>query len=336
MVIIMTPTADDIQLTAVQDKLVSLGFRVHRSRGVRLTILGAIGDKTGVDQRALEALPGVQSVVEISEPYKLASRTFCPEDTVVNVKRARIGQGVTLMAGPCSVEDEDQIMRLAEVAAENGATVLRGGAFKPRTSPYSFQGLGEAGLELLRRAADRFGLAVVTEALEPDHVPLVAAYADMVQIGARNMQNYALLRKAGRSETPVLLKRGLSATLKEWLMAAEYVLSEGNSQVVLCERGVRSFVDHCRFMLDFAAIPALRQMTHLPLIVDPSHAAGRRELVIPLALGALAVGCDGLIVEVHHDPKSAQSDGPQALLPEDLARLARLIDTSCAVPSKVR
>jgi len=333
MVIVMTPEANDVQLAAVQKKLESLGFRVHHSHGVRLTLLGALGDKTGIDQRALETLSGVQRVVEISEPYKLASRTFRPENTVVRVKRARIGRGITLMAGPCSVESETQIMRLAEVAAENGATVLRGGAFKPRTSPYSFQGLGEAGLKLLRQAADRFDLAVVTEAMEPAHVPLVARYADMIQIGARNMQNYALLREAGRSKTPVLLKRGLSATLKEWLMAAEYVLCEGNTQVVLCERGVRSFVDHCRFMLDFAAIPALRRMTHLPVIVDPSHAAGHRDLVIPLALGALAVGCDGLIVEVHHDPKTAQCDGPQALLPQDLTQLARRIDALCATPS---
>lgn len=326
MVIIMTPQATEVEIEHVADTLQQQGFAVHRSRGVRLTILGAIGDKTGADLSALQALPGVQRVVEISEPYKLASRTFHPEDTVVKAGRARVGAAFALMAGPCSVEDEAQIFHLAEAAARAGATVLRGGAFKPRTSPYSFQGLGEAGLKLLRRAADRHDLAVVTEAVEPDQVPLVRRHADILQIGARNMQNYGLLRAAGRSGMPVLLKRALSATLKEWLMAAEYVLAEGNPHVILCERGVRTFADHCRFMLDLAAVPALRRMTHLPVIVDPSHAAGQRELVAPLALAGAAAGAQGLIVEIHHDPEHAHSDGPQALLPEQLQQLARQLE----------
>ncbi|MGY4706923.1 3-deoxy-7-phosphoheptulonate synthase [Candidatus Bipolaricaulota sp. J31] len=322
MIVVMRPGATREQIEAVTERLLALGFKVHFSRGVDYTILGAIGDKRGIDPRELEVLDGVQRVIEVSVPYKLASRAFHPLDSVIELGRVSIGgEGIVVMAGPCAVESAEQINTIAAAVAKAGARVLRGGAFKPRTSPYSFQGLGVEGLKLLREAADAHGMLVVTEAMDTSQVEVVARYADIIQIGARNMQNFNLLREAGRVEVPVLLKRGFSATIREFLMAAEYIMSEGNERVILCERGIRTFSDFTRFTLDLAAVPVLKRETHLPVIVDPSHATGRRDMVIPLARAAIAAGADGLMVEVHHRPEEALSDGPQALLPEQFARL---------------
>jgi len=260
-------------------------------------------------------------------PYKLASRAFCPHGTVIQLGRVRIGgDEVVLMAGPCSIEGEAMIHQIAAMVAEQGGTVLRGGAFKPRTSPYSFQGLGERGLKYLRDAADEHGLLAVTEVMEIGQLELVAKYADILQIGARNMQNYPLLREAGRADVPVLLKRGLCATIEEFLLAAEYIMAEGNRRVMLCERGIRTFADHSRFTLDIAAIPVLKERTHLPVLVDPSHCMGVRDKVLPMALAAIAAGADGLIVETHPKPEQALSDGPQALLPQQLAQLSERLE----------
>jgi len=323
----MRPGATQEQIEAVTERLLTLGFKVHASRGVDYTILGAIGDKRGVDPRELEVLDGVQRVVEVSVPYKLASRAFHPLDSVVEVGDIAIGgEGIAVMAGPCAVESAKQINTIAAAVARAGARILRGGAFKPRTSPYSFQGLGEEGLVLLREAADAHGMLVVTEAMDASQVEIVARYADIIQIGARNMQNFVLLREVGRAEKPILLKRGFSATIKEFLMAAEYIMSEGNERVILCERGIRTFSDFTRFTLDLAAVPVLKRETHLPVIVDPSHATGRRDMVIPMARAAVAAGADGVMVEVHHRPEEALSDGPQALLPEQFERLMRELD----------
>ena len=323
----MKPGATQEQIAAVSKKLVELGFRVHLSQGVDYTILGAIGDKRGIDPRQLEVLDGVQRVVEVGVPYKLASRAFHPLDTLIEVGDVHIGgKEIVVMAGPCAVEGEDQIHTIAKIVSRDGARILRGGAFKPRTSPYSFQGLGERGLRLLREAADVNGLYVVTEVMDTSQVELVARYADILQIGARNMQNFNLLREVGKAEKPVLLKRGFSATVTEFLMAAEYIMSEGNEQVILCERGIRTFSDHTRFTLDLTAVPALKRETHLPVIVDPSHATGKRDMVIPMARAAIAAGADGIMVEVHHQPDKALSDGPQALFPQQFAQLMREIE----------
>ncbi len=327
MILVMKPGATQEQIAAASEKLVELGFRVHLSQGVDYTILGAIGDKRGIDPRQLEVLDGVQRVVEVGVPYKLASRAFHPLDTLVEVGDVHIGgKEIVVMAGPCAVEGEEQIHTVAELVARDGARILRGGAFKPRTSPYSFQGLGEQGLKFLREAADENGLYVVTEVMDTSQVGLVARYADILQIGARNMQNFNLLREVGKAEKPVLLKRGFSATVTEFLMAAEYIMSEGNELVILCERGIRTFSDHTRFTLDLTAVPALKRETHLPVIVDPSHATGKRDMVIPMARAAIAAGADGIMVEVHHQPDKALSDGPQALLPEQFSRLMREIE----------
>ena len=327
MILVMKPGATQEQIAAVSKKLVELGFRVHLSQGVDYTILGAIGDKRGIDPRQLEVLDGVQRVVEVGVPYKLASRAFHPLDTLIEVGDVHIGgKEIVVIAGPCAVEGEDQIHTIAEIVSRDGARILRGGAFKPRTSPYSFQGLGEQGLRFLREAADENGLYVVTEVMDTSQVGLVARYADILQIGARNMQNFNLLREVGKAEKPVLLKRGFSATVTEFLMATEYIMSEGNEQVILCERGIRTFSDHTRFTLDLTAVPALKRETHLPVIVDPSHATGKRDMVIPMARAAIAAGADGIMVEVHHQPDKALSDGPQALLPQQFARLMREIE----------
>ncbi|HED03550.1 MAG TPA: 3-deoxy-7-phosphoheptulonate synthase [Candidatus Fraserbacteria bacterium] len=328
MVIVMEVGAAEEQIAAASNKLIELGFQVHRIDGVNQSILGAIGDKRGLNARQLEILPGVREIVEITKPYKLASREFKPDDTVIRLGGVSLGgRELVLMAGPCSVESEEQIETIAQLVAAQGGKILRGGAFKPRTSPYSFQGLGEDGLKLLRQAADAYGLLTITEVMDSSQVELVAQYADIFQIGARNMQNYSLLRAVGRSERPVLLKRGLAATIDEWLMAAEYILSEGNYQVILCERGIRTFSDYNRFTLDLGAIPVVKRLSHLPVIVDPSHAAGLRERVLPLARAAIAAGADGLIVETHNRPDEALSDGPQALLPEQLAQLSSELAT---------
>ncbi len=322
MVVIMRVGASESQIQQASRELERLGFKVHRVDGVMRTILGAIGDKRGIDPQRLAVLDGVEGVVEITKPYKLASREFNPDGTVVTVGDVQIsGTELAIIAGPCSVESEEQIEECARLVAQQGVRLMRGGAFKPRTSPYSFQGLGEAGLTMLRAAADRYGLYVVTEVLDTAHVEVVAQYADVLQIGARNMQNFALLKAVGRCGKPALLKRGIAATLEEWLMAAEYILNEGNPRVILCERGIRTFSDHLRFTLDVGAVPVVKELSHLPVIVDPSHAAGIRTKVIPLALAGIAAGADGLIVEVHHDPDRALCDGPQALLPEQFQKL---------------
>ena len=314
MLVILQSGADDKAVQHVVDRIEELGLKAHVSKGEFRTIVGAIGEERAGYPEQLSSLPGVEDVLPIMKPYKLASREFHRADSVVEVGGVRIGGGHTaLIAGPCAVEDEARAREIARVVKSHGANMLRGGAFKPRTSPYAFQGLGEEGLKILAGCREEFGLPVVTEVTDPRNVELVARYADMLQIGARNMQNFVLLSEVGKVNRPVLLKRGPSSTVKDWLMSAEYILSEGNSQVVLCERGSRGFEPEVRFSLDVSAIAAARHDTHLPVIVDPSHAAGRRELVLPLALAGLAAGADGFIVEVHTCPEKAKCDGQQAL-----------------------
>ncbi len=306
-----------------------MGFEIHRSDGVTHTILGAIGDKTGIDIRQLEVLEGVHEVVRISEPYKLASRSFKREDTVIQAKDLLIGgREVVVAAGPCAVESKEQIMVIAEAVKRSGAKILRGGAFKPRTSPYSFQGLGLEGLKLLREAADSFGLLAVTEVIDVNHIPVVEQYTDILQVGARNMQNFQLVRELGKVAKPVLLKRGMSATIKEWLMASEYILSGRNNNVILCERGIRTFENYTRNTLDISAVPVIKKLSHLPIFTDPSHGTGIRDKVIPMARASIAAGADGIIVEVHHDPEHAKSDGAQSLFPDqfnDMMKELRII-----------
>ena len=326
MVVVMETQATEAQIQAVIGRLSEMGFDIHRSTGVTRTVIGAIGDKTGVDTRDFEVLPGVHEVVRITEPYKLASRTFKEEDTVVEAKGIQIGgKQLTLIAGPCAVESREQLMTIAEHVKEAGAHGLRGGAFKPRTSPYSFQGLGEEGLKYLREAGERFGLLVVTEVMDRGQIALVSEYADVLQVGARNMQNYTLLTELGKQSKPVLLKRGMAATVEDWLMSAEYVMAGGNHQVILCERGIRTFERYTRNTLDISAIPVVHKLSHLPIIADPSHGTGIREKVLPMARAAVAAGADGLMVEVHHDPNHAKSDGAQSLLPEQFRELMREI-----------
>ena len=323
MVVVLEQHSTEQDVERIIKVLHDFGFDVHRSTGVNQTVLGAIGVKPDFDTRQLELLPGVAHVYRITEPFKLASRSFKPENSIFDIKGVKIGgKEIVVMAGPCSVESEEQIFSIAQHVAKQGAKFLRGGGFKPRTSPYSFQGMGEEGLKLMRSAADKFGLLVITEVMDSNQIDLVEKYADVLQIGARNMQNYNFLKDLGKSSKPVMLKRGLSATIEEWLMSAEYVLSGGNKQVILCERGIRTFATHTRFTLDVGAIPEVKERSHLPIIVDPSHAAGERDKVIPLALAGIAAGADGLLVEVHHEPDQALCDGPQALTPEQLGRLS--------------
>lgn len=319
----MKPQAKERQIQEVEDKLQELGFEVHYSEGVNYTILGAIGDKEGIDIRQIEVLnDGVHKVTEISQPYKLAGRDFHPEDTVVEAGEVSVGgDKLAVLAGPCAIEGKNQVKTIARSVAESGASGLRGGAFKPRTSPYSFQGLGEEGLKYMREAADEAGLAVVTEVMDKTQVELVGRYADIFQIGARNMQNYNLLREVGKADKPVLLKRGFSATVKEFLMSAEYVMNEGNHDVILCERGVRTFSNSTRFTLDLSVVPVVKGLSHLPIVVDPSHGTGMRDKVRPMARAGIAAGADGLLVEVHHEPEKALSDGPQSLKPEGFRKL---------------
>jgi 3-deoxy-7-phosphoheptulonate synthase len=321
MVIVMEETATEEQVSAVIDKLVRLGFDIHRSTGVRHTVLGAVGDRE-IDWRDIELLEGVKEVLRVTSPYKLASRAFKPEPTQIRVGDVVIGgPEVIMMAGPCTVESRDQVMAIAEIVARNGARVLRGGAFKPRTSPYSFQGLGEEGLKYLRQAADRFDLLVVSEVMEPSQIPLFIRYVDILQIGARNMQNFNLLREVGRVNKPALLKRGPAATIEETLLAAEYIMSGGNHQVIICERGIRTFEPYLRNTFDVSAIPVFKKLSHLPVVADPSHATGRRDKVPPVAQAALAAGADALLIEVHNDPENALCDGAQSLLPEQFEKL---------------
>jgi 3-deoxy-7-phosphoheptulonate synthase len=324
MMIVMKEGATEEQVAHVVERIEEVGCSAHISRGELLTVIGAIGDRDRVASLGLEGAPGVDHLVPILKPYKLASAQFRKgERTVVDVDGRRVGgDHFGLIAGPCTVEGREQTLEVARVVAENGATMLRGGAYKPRTSPYSFQGLGVEGLRLLQEAKEETGLPIVTELMDVRDVADVVEVADVVQIGARNMQNYTLLTEIGRAGLPVLLKRGLSATLDELLMAAEYVLKEGNGNVMLCERGIRTFETSYRFTLDLMAVPVLRELTHLPVIVDPSHAAGRRDWVQPMSLAAAAAGADGIIVEVHNEPEEAICDGPQALPTEIFAEYA--------------
>jgi 3-deoxy-7-phosphoheptulonate synthase len=316
VVVVMVPGADAAQIEEVASRLRLMGLSVHRSDERGRIVLGAVGDLGSLDVEDVRHLPGVQDVVRITVPYKLASRAFRAEPTLVKVRDTVIGgERIAIMAGPCAVESEDQVEEVAAAVAAAGATVLRGGAFKPRTSPYTFQGLGEEGMRILRRVADRHGLAVVSEVLDTQHVAIAERWVDILQIGARNMQNFALLREVGRTRRPVLLKRGMSGTIEEWLMAAEYVLAGGNGQVMLCERGIRTFETAMRNTLDLSCVPLLHQLSHLPVVVDPSHAVGVRDKVPPMALAAVAAGADALLIEVHPHPEKALSDGAQSLDP---------------------
>jgi 3-deoxy-7-phosphoheptulonate synthase len=321
MVVVMQERATEAQIQTVIAQLVEMGFDVHRSTGATRTVIGAVGDGTG-DPQLVEVQDGVQEVLRITEPYKLAGRTFKPESTVITIGDVRIGgDEVIVMAGPCSAESEAQVEATASAVKRAGAKILRGGAFKPRSSPYSFQGLGEAGLRMLRAAADRHDLKLVTEVMEIGQIEMVERYADVLQVGARNMQNYSLLRELGRSRKPILLKRGISATIEEWLLSAEYVLAGGNMEVMLCERGIRTFESYTRNTLDISAIPVVQKLSHLPVVVDPSHGTGRRDKVAPMARAAVAAGCDALIIEVHSDPDHAKSDGAQSMFPAQFERL---------------
>ncbi len=322
MVVVMQEGATEENIQRVINKLMEMGFDIHRSTGAAHTVLGAVGAKVDFDTRDIELLEGVEEVLRITAPYKLASRHFRPEGTIVKVGKVEIGgPAVVVMAGPCSVEGRDQILKVAESVARSGALILRGGGFKPRSSPYSFQGLGEEGLALLREAADCFGLLVVSEVMDQTQIPLVATYADILQVGARNMQNYNLLRELGKQTKPILLKRGISATIEELLLSAEYILAAGNPNIILCERGIRTFESYTRNTLDISAIPVVKKLSHLPIIADPSHGTGRRDKVLPMARAAVAAGADGLLIEVHHDPDRALSDGAQSLWPEQFAEL---------------
>ena len=323
MIVAMQSGASEEQIQRVVDRLVALGFDIHRSTGALQTVLGAVGVRPDFDTRDIEVLDGVSEVVRITQPYKLATRAFRPEGTIVELKNGvRIGgPEVVVMAGPCAVESAEQIDLIAARVAELGARVLRGGAFKPRSSPYSFQGLGEEGLVLLRRAADRNGLLVISEVMDPSQISLMLPYVDILQVGARNMQNYHLLRGLGAVKKPVLLKRGLSATFEELLLSAEYILAGGNYEVILCERGIRTFDTTTRNTLDIAAIPVIQKLSHLPIMADPSHGTGRRDKVAPMARAAVAAGADGLLLEVHNDPEHALSDGAQSLFFDQFAKL---------------
>ena len=314
MLIVMKADATDHQIAAVVRVIEELGYKPHPMPGATRTAIGITGNQGSVDPSHFETLPGVAEAIRVSKPYKLITRDLRPEKTIVRVGDAAIGgDELAIIAGPCAIESRNQAFAVAETVRRSGARFFRGGAFKPRTSPYAFQGLGEDGLRILAEIRDAYGLKIVTEALDESGVDLVERYADVIQIGARSMQNFTLLRRVGRSALPVLLKRGLSATLDEWLLAAEYIMAEGNYQVVLCERGIRTFAQHTRNTLDLAAIPAVRRISHLPVIVDPSHGTGKNFMVTPLARAGVAVGADGLIVEVHDQPDQALSDGAQAL-----------------------
>ncbi|MGB1842421.1 MAG: 3-deoxy-7-phosphoheptulonate synthase [Longimicrobiales bacterium] len=327
MLVVMKHNASEGDISGVVGTIEEMGYDARPIPGGQRTAVGLIGNDGRVDAARLQGLPGVLEVIPVTHAYKQVSREWREEDTLVTLPNGTVvgGAELVIMAGPCAVEGERQIVDIAHVLRGLGATVLRGGAFKPRTSPYSFQGLGLDGLRFLARARDETGMVVVTEALDPDGVDQVAEYADIIQIGARNMQNYALLRRAGRAGRPVLLKRGMSATIEEWLLAAEYLLAEGNHEVILCERGVRSFAKHTRNLLDLAAIPVVKSLSHLPIIADPSHGTGLRSKVIPMGRAAVAAGADGLMIEVHPDPPRAMSDGAQSLDPEQFAELMRQI-----------
>jgi 3-deoxy-7-phosphoheptulonate synthase len=326
MLVVMKTQATPEEIQAVCDHIEQLGFRAHPLPGAQRTAIGITGNKDAVERGNIEALSGVAEVIRVSKAYKLASRDVKEEDTIINFPasgssaEATIGGGnLAIIAGPCSIESREQGFAIAEKIAATGAQFFRGGAYKPRSSPYAFQGLGLEALQIMAEIRDRFGLRIVTEAIDNESLELVAEYADVIQIGARNMQNFSLLKYAGRLRKPVLLKRGLSATLEEFLMSAEYIMSEGNYQVILCERGVRTFADHTRNTLDLSIIPAVQRLSHLPILVDPSHGTGRRDSVLPMARAAVATGADGILVEVHDHPEKALSDGPQSLYPDQFA-----------------
>jgi 3-deoxy-7-phosphoheptulonate synthase len=341
MIIVVRPNSTREQVDHILDRIQQLGYRPHVSEGALRTIIGVIGDENKLQVEPLAAIPGVEQVLPILKPYKLASREFHSADTVVRVgqnRRAAVaigGGSLGMIAGPCAIEGAELLDQIAESVKRAGANILRGGAFKPRTSPYSFQGLGEQGLKILRDAGDRHGLPIVTEIMDPRQIDMVNTYADMFQIGARNMQNFDLLREVGQTRKPVLLKRGMSATVKDLLMSAEYILSEGNHNVVLCERGVRSFDESTRNMLDLSAVPNVKGQSHLPIIVDPSHATGRPDLIPAMACAAVAAGADGVHIEVHSCPEKALSDGPQALLPAQYAALMDELRRLASVMGKV-
>ena len=326
MLVVMQQGATDAQIQAVIDRLVEMGFTVHRSTGVMHTVLGGVGPVDQFDPADFEAMAGVKECHRIVSPYKLASRHFRPQGTIVKIGDLEIGgPKVVVMAGPCSVENEEQIEVCAKIVADSGAQVLRGGAFKPRSSPYSFQGLGEDGLKLMRQAADRHGLRMVSEVMDASQIPQLVQYSDILQLGARNMQNFNLLRELGKIRKPVLLKRGIAATIEELLLAAEYIMSGGNYDVILCERGIRTFETATRNTMDVSAIPVVKKLSHLPMVGDPSHATGRRDMVLPMARAAVAAGADGLIVEVHPDPDRALSDGAQTLTPQQFAEMMQQV-----------
>ncbi|NLY42569.1 MAG: 3-deoxy-7-phosphoheptulonate synthase [Clostridiaceae bacterium] len=327
MVIVMKPNSKEEQIKDVCKVLESVGLGVHISKGSQVTIIGVIGDKKLLNNIPLELMPGVDKLVPIMDSYKLASKTFKPEPSIIDVDGVKIGgEEIVIMAGPCAVESKEQLMEAAEKIKIAGAQFLRGGAYKPRTSPYSFQGLEKEGLEYMLEAKKKTGMKIVTEVISQESIEIADKYADMFQIGARNMQNFHLLREVGKTKKPVLLKRGISATIEEWLNAAEYIMSEGNYNVVLCERGIRTFETATRNTLDISAIPVLKSKTHLPVIVDPSHATGKWEYVIPLSRAAIAAGADGLMIEVHPNPRCALSDGPQSLTPEKFIELCTTIE----------
>jgi len=322
MIVIMKREASAQEIAQVITRIEGKGLKTHLSQGEERTIIGVVGDERPLDPNQFEVMDGVERVLPVLRPYKLASREMRPQDSVVALNGTKAGgPRIAIIAGPCSVESRDQLLETAHAVKTAGATALRGGAYKPRTSPYSFQGLGEEGLELLAEARQETGLPIVTEALSPEQVPLVARYADVIQIGSRNMQNYALLRAAGESARPVLLKRGMMSTIEEWLMAAEYILLQGNESVILCERGIRSFDQATRFTTDINAIPVVKQLSHLPVLLDPSHSTGKWEYVTAIARAGIAAGADGLIVEVHPNPEEALSDGAQSLKPDKFAKL---------------
>jgi len=322
MVIIMASDALETQIEHIIERLDEQGFSVHRSTGVEHTLLGVIGNTSKLDVRDMKIMPGVADAYRITAPYKLVSREFKHDDTIIKIKDVTIGaEEIAIIAGPCSVESEEQTMIIAERVAKAGAKILRGGAFKPRTSPYAFQGLGEEGLKILRKAADKFNMLVITEVMDKDQIPMVCEYADILQIGARNMQNFTFMRALGKTKKPIFLKRGISATIQEWLMSAEYILAGGNPNVIMCERGIRTFETYTRNTLDLSAIPVIEKLSHLPVMADPSHGTGLRNKVLPMARAAVAAGADGIMIEVHHDPEHALSDGAQSLYPDQFDEL---------------
>lgn len=334
MLVVMKAHATEEEVRAVCQKIEALGYRAHSMPGAQRTAIGVTGNKGEVEQGTLDEMPGVQEVIKVSKPYKLVSRDIKEENTVIRFEGTDAtigGRGLAVVAGPCAIESREQAFAVAERVHRAGAQFFRGGAYKPRTSPYSFQGMGEEGLRIMAEIRQQFGMKIITEAIDNESLDLVEEYADMIQIGARNMQNFSLLKRAGRARKPVLLKRGMSATLEEFLMAAEYVMSEGNYNVVLCERGVRTFADHTRNTLDLSVVPAVQRLSHLPIIVDPSHGTGKRNKVTPLSRAAVAVGADGLIIEVHCDPDRALSDGMQSLYPDQFDALMEQVRQIAAV-----